>query len=127
VTNPLQELQGLSSIGGSALTTHLPEPLARDTPNYLVEYGIRLDDLAMVFHFFPPKDREDWDPARWNLARRLEVVLPKHFDTRMLTAGYAPEIRSFYVIVGGLGAVPDPWFLVERFFGALDAAPVSAA
>jgi hypothetical protein len=110
-----------ANVYGTGLKPHLPELLAKDTPNYLVEYGIRYDDGAMVFHFFPPKHRTSWDPS-WSLARRLELAMPLCFDTAKLSAGFVEELNSFYVIVGGLGTVPDPWITVERFFRAIDGA-----
>jgi hypothetical protein len=104
----------------SSLQTHIPDLLARDTPNYLAEYGVRITDEAMVFHFFPPKDRTGWD-SRWQPDMRLKAAIDEHFDTRYVSASYVEELQSFCVIVGGLGAAPDPWPLVEKFFRALDA------
>jgi hypothetical protein len=104
-------------IRGSTLKAAIPELLARDTPEFFVEYGIRIDDHAMVFHFYPPKS----SPGRWvevsRMAERLERAIPKHFDVAggRVRATYAEELHSFCVIVRGLGAAPDPWPLVARF------------
>jgi hypothetical protein len=90
-----------------------------------VEYGVRLDDKAMVFHFYPPKDKSTWDPAS-KMDARLKSAIDSCFRVEKVTAGFAAELDSFYVIVGDLGAAPDPWTLVERFFRVLDAAPVGS-
>ncbi len=116
----------LQDVDASSLKEAVPDLLAKDTPGYLVEYGIRIDDGAMVFHFFPPKDRGDWDPG-WRMDTRLERALPGCFDVSAVSAGYAEELRSFYVIVGGLGSAPDPWPSVERFFAAIDSALAAEA
>jgi hypothetical protein len=110
----------LQDISADSLKTHVPHLLARDTKDYLVEYGIRLDDKAMVFHFFSPKDAAAWDPAS-KMDQRLKAAIDQCFQVKNVTAGFAPELDSFYVIVGGLGAALDPWPLVDRFFRVLDA------
>lgn len=99
---------------GSSLMHAIPDPLARDTRHFLVEYGVRIDDSAIVFHFFSPKDG-DWNPAFHQHLEKALQLLP----TTSMTAGYAPEVDSFYVIVGGLGASPDPWPTIEKFFSEL--------
>lgn len=109
----------LRDIKADSLLPHVPHPLARDTKDYLVEYGVRLDDQAFVFHFYSPKDRDTWDPAA-QMDRRLKSAIDRCFRVETVTAGFAPEMDSFYVIVGGLGAAPDPWPLVDRFFRAVD-------
>jgi len=124
-TAPNFEDAELGDVPASSLTTHIPNPLAKDTKNYLVEYGIRVDDDAMVFHFFSPKDKETWDP-KYDIHNRLEHAITKCFDLRTIKAGYVSELESFYVIVEGLGLVPDPWAKAEAFFSAIDAAPASS-
>ncbi len=114
----LQEAN-LQDVSASSLREAVPELLAKDTPNYLVEYGIRTDDAAMVFHFFSAKDVEGW-PEELRMNERLEKAIPKCFDVSKVSAGYADELRSFYVIVGGLGSAPDPWPRVDSFFAAID-------
>jgi hypothetical protein len=109
----------LKDIRADSLLPHIPHPLARDTKDYLVEYGVRLDDQAFVFHFFSPKDRETWDPSA-KMDERLKRAIDKCFRVQDVTAGFAPEMDSFYIIVGGLGASLDPWPLVDRFFRAVD-------
>jgi len=112
-------------ISAASLLPHIPNPLAMDTPNFLVEYGVRIDDQAVVFHFFSAKDRSTWDPE-YRMDERLRRAIDANFDTRKITCGFAAEMDSFYVIVGGLGAGPDPWPLVERFLSDVQA-PLEAA
>jgi hypothetical protein len=108
----------------SNLSDAIPERLAKEAPNYLVEYGIRFDDAAMVFHFFPPMHRQDWDPE-WKMNERLERAIAETFDTDLVSADYADEVRSFCVIVRGLGCAPDPFPLVELFFERIDSPAAS--
>ena len=112
-------------VKASSLIPHIPNPLAMDTPNFLVEYGIRVDDQAVVFHFFSAKNRTSWDPE-YKMDVRLQRGVDRNFDTTKVTCGFAVEMDSFYVIVGGLGAGPDPWPLVERFLFDVQA-PLEAA
>lgn len=116
----------LQDIRGNSLLPHVPNPLALDTPNFLVEYGVRVDDQAMVFHFFSAKDRQTWDPS-YGMEKRLEAAIAKNFDTQKVTCGFALEMDSFYVIVGGLGAGPDPFPLAERFLRDVEALPGAAS
>lgn len=104
----------LQDVRGNSLLPHVPNPLAMEADGFLVEYGIRLDDQAMVFHFFSPKDAATWDP-KYMMDARLKRAIDANFDTKRVTCGFAIEMDSFYVIVGGLGAGPDPWPLTERF------------
>lgn len=113
-------------VPASALSPHIPNPLAMDTPNFLVEYGIRADDQAVVFHFFSAKDKPTWDLS-YKMDERLRRAIDTNFDTRKVTCGYAVEMDSFYVIVGGLGAGPDPWSLVARFLSDVQAHPEDAS
>lgn len=108
------------SVNASALLTHIPNVRAKDTPGYLVEYGSRVDDGAMVFHFFAPIRDDTWNED-YQMHRRLESAIAQHFDTTKVSANYEQDMDSFCIIVGGLGAAPDPWPLVERFFGTIDA------
>lgn len=119
--NTQEELQsaGLQDVNASALQSHIPNPLAKDTPNFLVEYGVRIEDHAMIFHFFSGKDQTEWN-LEFHMDKRLEVAIDEHFDVSKVTAGYAQEMDSFYIIVGGLGGAPDPWPLVERFLSSLE-------
>jgi hypothetical protein len=115
----------LQDVRASSLMPHIPNPLALDTPNFLVEYGVRADDQAFVFHFFSAMDKSEWDPA-YKMDVRLRRGIDKNFDTTKVTCGFAVEVDSFYVIVGGLGAGPDPWPLVNRFLSDVQA-PLEAA
>lgn len=105
---------GLQDVHGSSLQAHVPNPLALESRHFLVEYGIRADDQAMVFHFFSPRNADTWD-ADYKMDERLKRAIDANFDTRKVSAGFVSEMDSFYVIVGGLGSSPDPWPLVARF------------
>jgi len=115
----------LQDVSCSSLSTHIPEPLAKDTADYLVEYGIRVDDAAMVFHFFPAKDAKDWKES-YHMPDRLEHAIQACFDTTKVRANYVSELKSFCIIVYGLGAGPDPWPLVERFFSEIERGPAAS-
>lgn len=114
MTETTMKVTDLGEVNGNALLTHIPEPLAVDTPNFQLEYGIRVDDQAMVFHFYPPKEVGGWY-ADYQMDKRLERAILRNFKTDKTTAGYAEELSSFYVIVEDLGRSPDPWTLSERF------------
>lgn len=115
LTNNLGE-----DVNGAMLFAHIPAPLALDTATFMVEYGIRSDDSAVVFHFFSPKEVNEWSDD-YHMDIRLKRAIDKNFDVTKVSCGYAKEMDSFYVIVGGLGDGPDPWTLVERFFRDVDA------
>ena len=104
--------------------------LAKETKNYLVEYGVRTDDMAMVFHFFPPMSASRWD-ARYKMEKRLEIAMPACFDTTKIQANEVLSTMrstpddltpSYCIIVRGLGSSLDPWPLVNRFFEKIDSA-----
>ena len=111
--NDLRSAQ-LQDVKANSLMPVIPNPLAMEAEGFLVEYGVRIDDQAMVFHFFSPKDAATWD-EKYRMDARLKRAIDSNFDTRKITCGYVREMDSFYVIVGGLGSGPDPWPLAERF------------
>lgn len=107
----------------------IPNRLARQTENYTVEYGVRADDSAMVFHFYPPgtdwskyppEEIGQWRP-NYRMHERLERAMPQSFDIKFLKATFTEETQSFCIIVAGLGKSPDPEPLVARFFARIDA------
>lgn len=110
----------MQDINGGALTEALPNPLAKETANYVVEYGIRPDDGALVFHFFPARG-EDWDLG-YQMNKRLERALHEVFGRKAARADFVDELRSFCVIVWGMASVPDPMSAAATFFDSIDAA-----
>lgn len=106
----------LQDVPLSSIQVAVPEPLARTTGDYTVEYGIRSDDRAMVFHFFPAGD--DWVPDAGNIMKK---GIDAAFNVSKVSADFAAELNSFCIIVGELGASLDPWGVVQKFFDALDA------
>lgn len=109
----------LQDVSAGSLMQALPDPLAKETQNYIVEYGLRLDDGALVFHFFPAEG-ESWDPA-YKMDQRLERAIRETFDTNRVSADYQEEVRSFCVIFGGAARAPDPLALAPMFFEWIDA------
>lgn len=114
----------LQDINGSSLLQSLPDPLAKETPHYLAEYGLRVDDGALVFHFFPPRG-DGWDPS-YQMDKRLERAIAEVFDVQRVSADYAEEIKSFCVIFGGAARAPDPLALASLFFAQIEV-PLGAA
>jgi len=108
-------------------------PIREDVPNreagayekFVVDWGVRLTDRALVMHFYPPLNSEgkisdDWD-ASYEMDKRLDRAMPQVFDVSRITAGFEREFNSFFVIVGGGGQVLDVRLLVQRFLDAIQA------
>jgi hypothetical protein len=126
--NPLTEEERSGHVAG--LMDVVPERMAKQTSHYDVEYGLRIDDKAMIFHFYapgtdwseyPPKNLGTWDP-NYRMHDRLERAMPEVFEVSAIKAVYTEETKSFCIIVGGLGHAPDPFYYVHRFFEKIDAA-----
>jgi len=87
------------------LTDAIPNRMARQTSNYIVIYGPRTDDGAMVFHFYPPGSDPPNLLGEWRedyrIHDRLESAIPKVFDVRFVRATYTDELKSFCIIVAG--------------------------
>jgi hypothetical protein len=110
---------------------HTPERIQRTVPNlqaesrkrYIVEWGGRVTDGALILHFFPPLTPEG-DIGVWpddsDMDKRLEKAIPAIFDTNRVTAGFEPEWDSFYIIAGGYAASLGVRLLVKRFLDAVD-------
>lgn len=113
-------LQEMPDVPLSAVSTAIPNPLARDHAEYLAEYGIRTDDDAIVIHLFPKGSR--WTPSFLvgDRLRRAVDGLP-----HPARADYAPELDSFCVVVYGLGGAPDPWPAIDRFFQTFESESAS--
>jgi len=113
----------------TGLLDAIPGRLMKQTQNYHVEYGVRIDDNAMIFHFYPPDT--DWTyyppttPGSWAAAYamndRLERAMPKVFDVKFLKASFTELNQSFCIIAKGVGASPDPFYFAHRFFEEIDA------
>lgn len=112
----------------AGITDAIPERLAKQHQEYIAVYGIRADDQAMVFHFYPPGTDFAAQPQKigtwgqeWRMDERLERAIPHAFKVEFVKAVYTAEMKSFCIIVRGLGHSPDPWFFVHRFFEKIDA------
>lgn len=112
----------------TGLTDAIPNRMALRTDLYDVEYGIRMDDKSFIFHFYPPNtDWSEYPPkhvGKWAdpnaMTERLELAIRETFDVQFVKGSYTAENQSFCIIVKGLGASPDPWFLAHRFFQKID-------
>lgn len=101
----------------------IPQRLGDQNANYQVEYGVRSDDQALVFHFYPPNTDWSTNPpsfGKWSEAYgmhdRLEAALPEVFDVKKLKATYTEELRSFCIIAYGIGLSPDPLYFARKLF-----------
>lgn len=88
------------------------------------EWGVRKDDNALVFHFFPPgyaaHNATEW--RTWSTFRdALERAILACFGRQGYRADYVPELSSFCLIVKPVPAVPDLTALIEQFFSLLEA------
>ncbi len=105
-------------VDGRSLITAIPELRTVQAEKFRVEYGVRHDDSAVVFHFFPVRH---WD-AEYQMDRRLEEAILGCFEYFKVATSYAEELESFCVIIGGLGASRDPERLIRKFLGAVEPA-----
>ena len=107
------------------IQTQVKEFFASDRGNYLAEWGVRITDRALIFHFYPPKG-EDGEELGWSggfdMPNRLKAAMDAVFDVARLSTGFVDEAASFYVIAGGYGRGFDPRPLAERFLDQIDAA-----
>lgn len=115
---------GLQDIPLTSVVEQFQDVLARNSPLCDSEYGTRDSDSALVFHFFPPgyaaDSSKDW-PSWTEFRDRLEASLMKYFPIESVDAGYAEELKSFFLIVSPRPSVPDLTALIERFFSDLGA------
>lgn len=126
-----QEVHQLGDVPADSLEEAIPHRKAKDTAHFYVEYGVRRDDDAMVFHFYSSKEhalgvleggRVDgtlW-PASYDITARLERGIVKNFAIDCVRATYSGELDSYCIIVQDLGKSLDPWLLVERFLSGID-------
>lgn len=111
--------------GERPIQTQVKEFFASDRGDYLAEWGVRVTDRALIYHFYPPKGTENqpntmgWDPS-YDMPGRLQEAIKAVFDTSRITCGFAEEQKSFYVIAGGYGRGLDPRPLAERFLDEID-------
>lgn len=106
--------QDTTHINASSLREALPNRLAKQFPKFTVEYGIREDDRAGVFHFYPPKN-ENWDP-NYRMDERLKFAIDKALRPERVSADFAEEQNSFCVIVKDLGLAIDYFSVFDAFF-----------
>lgn len=109
-----------------AIKTQVREFFAADRGKYIVEWGARITDGALVFHFFPSPVSDPWDPE-YLMPERLKFGIEASFDTSRVTCGYVEEMNSFYVICGEYGMGIDQRPLAKRFLAAIEAYGTAAA
>lgn len=126
-----EDLENITAIQAAppsrGLQDAIPERLGDQNEHYQVEYGIRSDDNAMVFHFYPPDTDWSTNPptfGKWSEAygmhNRLEGALAKVFDVNKLKATYTEELRSFCIIAYGIGFNPDPFYFARSLFEKIE-------
>jgi len=102
-------------VNGTGLQTHIPDKQTVMTRKYAVEYGPRIDDGAVVFHFFPA-DR-GWDLS-YEMPLRLEAAIAKHLSRFPVHTSFIEELNSFCVIAA-IGSSLDPELLTTRFLNEI--------
>jgi hypothetical protein len=122
------ELDQLTAQGtATGLQDAIPNRMAVQTANYDVEYGVRSDDDALVFHFYPPGTDWSTNPpglGKWNdsykMHDRLEAAIPQIFSVEHIKARYTEELQSFCIIAYDVGKSPDPYYFVRSFLQKID-------
>jgi hypothetical protein len=97
-----------------SLRTAIPELLAEENELFKVQYGIREDDHAMVFHFFPPQ--KGWPD---DISARLTSAMTEHLPSEHIRADYVTELDSFCIIYYGGGMIPAPYGVAKLFLAAV--------
>lgn len=113
-----------STIDGSSIIEAIPHRVEDSTQHYRVEFGVRLDDQAVVFHFFPPSDKERWSPDEHTAMRgALDQGLLGYIKPSWpgYLAEYIPELESYSVQVPVMGTVPDPIYCARKFLAIVNA------
>jgi hypothetical protein len=121
-TNDAQALRD-ASLQDTLVSEQLTDMRARSSRACDAEWGMRDEDFALVLHFFPPgyaaDDATTW--PNWHAFRdALETGIIACFEN--FEAGYAEELKSFYLILKPRPQVPDLNGLIERFFYVLEGA-----
>ena len=124
------EALGEQPVGG--LHEGLEARLAKDAKDYYVEYGARVDDGDMLFHFYASKDHylrtqtghltyDEWEGMPVDIKKVFEEALLGSFAEKDIEANYIPEIQSYCFRIAGLGLSLDPEPQVNAFFERIDA------
>lgn len=106
----------------TALAEAIPNKRELTTDCFTVEYGSRLDDSVMVFHFFPPETGWDHKRVRDALDRGLIDVLATRELWSKYKAEFVPELDSYVLRVPAMGSAPDPDYCAKLFLNAVVAA-----
>lgn len=100
------------------------------TKFYYVEYGIRRDDNAAVFHFFVPSYTyrglaEGTIKEHFNrdaMDKAISAAATTVFQSRGLTVrgAYSELVDSYHIEVDSVGSMIDPTPLFAEFLATLD-------
>lgn len=115
-----QDVTEMSKEPLGGLEVDIPNAQSHIAEKFLVTYGVRTDDDAMIFHFFAPVG-EDWDPA-FGMTDRLNYVTPKFYplDQYKVKGGFTSEMDSYFVIVPGAGStITDPLQTAKKYLNAI--------
>lgn len=109
----------MSDIHLASLEAAIPDPLIDKTPHYQVIYGIRIEDNALVFHFFPPDGSNDWAPT-FDPQKVLTPAISALMDPARAFGDYSKEVNSFCVIYRAGGLLPAPFIFARQFLDRAD-------
>lgn len=104
------------AIEASHITPAVYDPIEHLTPVYRCTYGVRLDDFAGVVHFY----RLEGAPWHPDFPVKLQRAVEAALDVSKVNLGYVEKLDSFYLIVGELGELEDPYAPLEATLKALD-------
>jgi hypothetical protein len=106
--------ENMSEIHLASLQAAIPDPLIDKTDHYQVIYGIRTEDRALVFHFFPPEGSTDW-PSTFDPQKVLTPAITALMDSARVFGDYSKEVNSFCVIYRAGGLLPAPFIFARQF------------
>lgn len=114
--NPLADLD-LTPVRG--LMVHVPEPHQWVSERFLSEYGARITDDALLFHFFAPPGKvlEEDESFISDLEASLTNVFP--LERFAVKGGYVEDLDSVWVIVPDAGMLPHHLQLAEKFLSGI--------
>lgn len=123
-TEEVEGLEALSDVGTQGVIPDVPNRKSFTGRGFRSEYGIRVSDDAMVFHFYP-----EGGPWSDDFVPVMEESLLRNYPMSKykLTGGYVPELDSFWVIVAEAGRGMAPLVLAERFLSQIGQESVSGA
>ncbi len=119
-----------TSIPSEVVIPAVAEVETRVTYFYALEYGVRVDDMAIVIHVYPPGwTREAAALGQWvgNYPKDLtgplehairEKIFPAVPSEDCVKATSTEELSSFCIVATQVAG--NPWDVMEEFIDALD-------